>query len=77
MYHCTIIDWPLTSVSMYKHRPPQEFQGDHPQGLGVGYVISLAREMHGGGGGRGLVIMLTVYQSMNTFTLYLNSNYIY
>ena len=51
MYHCTIIDWPLTSVSMYKHRPPQEFQGDHPQGLGVGYVVSLAREMHGGGGG--------------------------
>ena len=52
MYHWTIIAWPLTPVSMYKRRPPQEFYGDHPQGLGAGYVISLAREMHGGGGGK-------------------------
>ena len=77
MYHCTIIAWPLTSVSMYKRRPPQEFYGDHPQGLGAGYMISLAGEMPWRGWGGVLVNMLTVYQSMNIFTLYLNSNYVY
>ena len=78
MYHWTIIAWPLTPVSMYKRRNPQEFYEDHPQGLGAGYVISLAGEMplrrRGGGV---LLIILTVYQSMNIFTLYLNSNYVY
>ena len=63
---------------MCKPRPPEVFYGPHPKSLGAGCVVALAGEMPWRERGEGVLVkMLTVYPSMNIFTLYLNSDYIY